>query len=142
MILRRPQWGLLLGGLLLTVGLPVAAYLIRGRPEGRCAFDGSEIHPLYRVSIVDERGERREFCCIHCAGWWLEQQAAPPRAIYVTDEATGRMIAAADAVFVRSTAVTVAPTGNRLHAFAGRAAAERHVELFLGRVLEGSERPF
>ena len=72
----------------------------------------------------------------------LARQGPAPRAVYVTDELSGREVEAAAAYFVSSLVVTRPATQNRIHAFGDRAAAERHAESGRGQLLEGDERPF
>jgi hypothetical protein len=135
---RRMLLGLV-GG---VVGLAVVGSLSRRRAAGRCALDGAEIDPLYRVRVEDERGGSHPFCCVRCAELWLAAHRHKPRGVYVTDEAGGREIEAERATFVRSSVVTRAATGNRVHAFLDPADAGRHAEAARGRVLTGADRPF
>jgi len=65
-----------------------------------------------------------------------------PRSVRVTDEASGKLIDAGDAHYVRSSVVTNPATGNRVHAFRNRADAEKHADIHGGTVLSESERPF
>jgi hypothetical protein len=139
MMARR---SLLLVGLLLVVGLPLAGRWARGRAEPRCALDGLAIEPLYRVRVVDPSGAAHEFCCVGCASRWIARQADRPAAVYVTDEATGAEIDAGSAHFVHSTVVTNPVTGNRTHVFRSRADAEEHARQYSGWMLTGAERPF
>jgi hypothetical protein len=88
------------------------------------------------------QGRSLAFCCVGCAESWLGRSGASPRAIYVTDEATGREIDAARAFYVRSLVVTTATKGDRVHAFERRADAEAHAAAYRGRLLTGPERPF
>jgi hypothetical protein len=121
--------------------LPLVGHWARRVPAGRCALDGAPIPALYRVRIRDDGGQDQVFCCIHCAEVWLERQARRPVAIFVTDEVTGAEIDASAAYFVRSSVVTTPTTGNRIHAFASRAAARYHAESAYGRLLTGPDRP-
>ncbi len=140
--MRRSEWVIGLAGLLVLAALPVIGNRVR-RPAGdRCALDGVRIDPLYRARVRDHEGRDHAFCCVRCAELWLSRQRPGPQAVYVTDEASGREVEATSAHFVRSTVVTVPTTGNRVHAFADRADAERHAETARGRVLVGPERPF
>jgi hypothetical protein len=141
-MMRLSSWKLGLLGLLVLAGLPVVGAWCRRSSTGRCALDGSRIEPLYRVCLVDERDQRHPFCCLRCAELWLEHQAEKPRAIRVTDEVSGQEIDAEGAYYVRSPVITNAATGNRIHVFRDRAAAEKHVSFFGGRVLREEERPF
>ena len=92
--------------------------------------------------MTDRDGREFSFCCVHCTRLWLAQRDDPPAAVAVTDEATGEPVEARAAVFVRSTVATNPVTGNRVHAFRDRAAAEEHARVFGGWVLTGDERPF
>jgi hypothetical protein len=139
--MTRSQWIAGGVGLLLAVALPVIGPLARKAPADRCALDGVAIEPRYRVRVRDG-GRDSEFCCVHCAELWLGRQAPASRAVFVMDEAGGREIDATSAWFVRSAVVTTPTTGNRIHAFATRADAERHAESARGRLLTGAERPF
>ena len=129
-------------GLAMIAALAVAGSVIRQRGRSGCALDGMAIDPHLRVRVLDSQQLSHDFCCIRCAQLWLDHQAQPPRAIYVTDEKTGEEIEAGQAFFVRSRVVTVAATQNRLHAFADRADADRHAQLYSGRILTDAERPF
>lgn len=62
--------------------------------------------------------------------------------IQVADEASGRMLAAESAWYVRSQVIAHGPTVDRRHVFAARAAAERHAAAYYGRLLQGRQRPF
>jgi hypothetical protein len=140
-MMRKSSWLAAVVGVAVAAVLPVAGHWLRRIPTGGCALEGAGIVPAFRVRVVDEPGESRAFCCIRCAELWLAGRGARPRAIYVTDEETGREVEADAAYFVRSPVVTNPGTGNHVHAFARRAAALRHAALG-GTVLAGSERPF
>jgi hypothetical protein len=138
----RVRWSLLLTGLAVVVGIPLAGRLARRDDGPRCDFDGQPVDAVYRVRVVGPDGREYSFCCVHCAQLWLARRDDPPAAVYVTDEATGEPVEARAAAFVRSTVVTNPVTGNRVHAFRDRAAAEEHARAFGGWVLTGDERPF
>jgi hypothetical protein len=142
MTLRPKRWHVVLALLALVVGLAVLGAWMRRGDRGRCALDGVRIEPRYRVRVVDAEGTGREFCCVRCARRWLEDQKAAPRAVYVTDEASGQEVEADRAFFVRSAVVTTPTSGNRVHAFARRGDAEHHAAAAHGRLLDGSDRPF
>jgi hypothetical protein len=133
---------LVLVGLVIVAGVPLAGKWARRRSDPCCDFDGLRIEPLYRVRVVDRSGGSHDFCCVRCADLWLARHGEEPAAVYVMDEADGGEIDARSATFVRSTAVTNPITGNRVHAFRDRTAAEEHVAAFGGEVLTGAERPF
>jgi hypothetical protein len=128
--------------LVASAGLPIAGYLYRQDPGARCSLDGEEITPLFRVRIVDRAGHSHPFCCLRCAELWQQGQAARPRAVYVTDEISGREMAAHAAYFVHSRVAVPAATVNRIHAFAKRSDAEHHAATHGGRLLEATEAPF
>jgi hypothetical protein len=142
MMARRTFWGSTLAGLVVVASLAAVGHWARGHPAGGCALDGSPIDPVYRVAIVDARGNSHEFCCLTCARMWLDRQSTPPRAVTVTDETSGERIDAAAAYYVRSAVVTRAATGNRIHVFRNRADAEKHADACAGYVLSEAEGPF
>jgi polyferredoxin len=132
---------MLLAGAALVAGLPVIGTLARRQSGARCEFDGQAIDPVYRVRIVDAAGTSHRFCCIRCADDWLRRRNDPPAAVFVTDEMSGVEVEAGSAVFVHSSVVTNAVTGNRIHAFRDVAAADAHARAYAGWMLEGAERP-
>jgi hypothetical protein len=131
-----------LAALLLLLTLPLVGKWLRRTSEIRCTLDGGMLLPDYRVRVEDATGASYDFCCIRCAQLWLERQALPPRAIWVTDEPSGAEIDAATAHFVRSLVTTTPTTGNRIHAFRDLADAERHAQTCRGTILTDAERPF
>jgi hypothetical protein len=133
---------LLLAGLVVIVGLPLAGKWVRRQPEPRCALNGLKVEPLYGVRVVDRAGGSLRFCCVRCARRWLARQGGSPEAVYVTDETGGEEIDSRSATFVQSPVATNPITGNRVHAFRDRAAAEEHIRAFGGWVLTGADRPF
>src|SRR5437868_12647120 len=100
--MRKSEWivGLVYLGVLTL--LPLAGHWARRGAARTCAHDGGRIEPRYRVRVVDEQGRDFEFCCIHCADAWLRNEAATPRAVYVTDETSGEEVEPSSAYFVRS----------------------------------------
>jgi hypothetical protein len=140
--MRRSSWIVGLAVFLLLAALAVVGHWARRDPVGGCALDGGHIEPRYRVRVLGAEGRDHEFCCIRCAELWLSRQRRRPRAVLVTDEASGREVEAASAYFVRSEVVSTPTTGNRVHAFAEACDAERHAAAARGRVLAGPERPF
>lgn len=141
MSVRKWPWATVLVGLAVVVGLPLAAHWLRQRQESGCALDGMNIDPLYRVVVTDGQGRQHAFCCPRCAQLWLAREE-PAASVTVTDEASGESLLAAEAVYVRSSVVTVPATGNRVHVFKSRVDAERHAAAFAGAVLPESQRPF
>ena len=140
MNIRLSRWQVFLILQAVIVGLALGGVSLRRSGPGRCALDGLAIEPLYRVRVDERDGESRVFCCIRCAELWLAQ-AEPPRAVFVTDEASGEEIPARQAWFVRSSVVTQPATMNRIHAFKNRADAERHAATARGRLLKEEDRP-
>jgi hypothetical protein len=142
MTLSKILGGHALVGFLVVVVLPVAAHWLRSDAEQGCALNGEKIQPIYRVEVVDGQEKHHVFCCIRCAEIWLRHQHSSPRAILVTDEASGQTLDSAAACYVRSSVVTTPTMGNRIHVFASRADAEKHAARCLGTVLGDEERPF
>jgi hypothetical protein len=131
-----------LASLVVLLALPLAGKWLRRTSEPRCALDGGTLVAAYRVRVQDAAGASHDFCCIRCAEMWLERQALPARAVWVTDEGSGAEIDAATAYYVRSLVITTPTTGNRVHAFRDLADAERHADKCRGTILTGNERPF
>lgn len=125
----------------LAVILPFLGAWSRRQQLPRCALDGAPIEPIYAVEIVPAEDGLLRFCCLRCADFWYARQSRPPREARVTDEVSGRMLAAEEAFFARSSIVTTPATGNRIHAFARRADAEAHAAEFAGKVLTGDLLP-
>lgn len=136
----RSQWLLLFASLAMVVGLPLAGKWVRRHSPPRCDLDGLVIDPLYRVRVVDGSGTEHGFCCIGCASLWLNKRTDRPRAVYVIDEASGEEIDAGSAYLVHSSVVTNPVTGNVVHAFRDRTAAEEHARVFDGWMLTDDER--
>jgi hypothetical protein len=136
----RARLLLILTGLSLVVGLPLAGRWARRAAEPRCEFDGRKIEAVYRARVV-QGGRSRDFCSVGCACVWLNRHRHKPEAVYLTDEAGGGEIDAPSAHLVRSNVVTNPVTGDRTHAFARREDAEEHARAFAGWLLTGSELP-
>ena len=137
---KRFWWASLLVALS-AVLLPWFGTWSRRQKLPQCALDGIAIVPIYAVEIVDGRRQKHRFCCVRCAEYWLAREPSPPSEIYVTDEVSGRLFEASEAFFVRSSVVTNAVTGNRIHAFEDHADAESHAAQFRGRLLTEGQRP-
>jgi len=138
----RVSWLAVTAGLLIVVGLPVVAHLVRESRQQGCTLDGARIDPVYEVYVVDELGNGHRFCCLRCAQIWIRHRPVAPQSIFVTDEATGQSTSASAAWFVRSSLVTTQATGNDIHAFRTRADADKHAAAFWGTVLSDAELPF
>jgi hypothetical protein len=137
---RSSVWPLALA-VAVIVALSLAGRWLRSGGRARCALDGLKINPLYQVRIEDDAGVSRHFCCLRCAERWLALAGARPRAVHVTDEASGDEIDAGSAWFVTSPVTTNPITRNRIHAFRDRADAEGHARDFRGALLAGAKRP-
>jgi hypothetical protein len=138
----RSWWLWSMTGLVMVSCLAIAGHLFRAGREGRCAWDGLPIEPIYQVRLEERNGSSYMFCCLGCAERWWDRRGQDVRGLWVTDETSGIELAAHEAHFVRSTVVTNAITGNRLHAFREERAARQHAQAARGRVMLGSERPF
>jgi hypothetical protein len=126
----------------LAVVLPWLGTWSRRHKLPQCSLDGIAIVPIYAVEVVDAQRQKHRFCCVRCAEYWLAHEPSPPSEIRVTDEVSGQPIDAGEAFFVRSSVVTNAVTGNRIHAFENRTDAEGHAAQFRGRLLTEGQRPF
>lgn len=124
-----------------AVLLPLVGTWSRRQKLAQCAIDGVAVVPIYGVEVVAANGERRRFCCVRCAEYWLANEPSRPSAIDVTDEVTGQALDASQAYYVRSSVMTNTVTGNRIHVFAEQHDAQGHAAQFRGRLLEGEEHP-
>jgi hypothetical protein len=125
--------------LLAIAALPLLAARLRG-PVERCAMDGVEVRPPFRVRVTEEGGSARTFCGVTCAEAWLLRRGVAAREILVT--AGGHEIDAGTAWFVRTAANRSDGAPDGIRVFAGREDAIRHAEAYGGMVLRGAERPF
>jgi ABC-type nitrate/sulfonate/bicarbonate transport system substrate-binding protein len=98
----------------------------------RCAYDGTEINPLYKVDAYISDGTVLSFCSIYCATRWL--QSNKDKVIYFTviDEVTGQKFDSTLGHFVESDVVTIPEVKNRIHAF----YALMHVKQFNGKIIK------
>jgi hypothetical protein len=129
-----------LAALVLLGALPFVGRALGTPPGSRCARDGVALAGSPVVTFVERDGSEISFCCVSCAEAW--HPVGPGGAVRVTDEASGRVIDARNAWFVRSLVVAQPATRDRVHAFATRAEAERHARAYRGRILSGKQRPF
>jgi len=139
--MKAPRW--LPGALALVAiaALPLVAERLRA-PVQRCAMDGVEVRPSFRVRVVGDDGSARAFCGVSCAEAWLRYGGVVPREIVVTDGASGREIDAGEAWFVRTVANRSDDAPDAIRVFAGEEDAQRHAEAYGGEVLSGADRPF
>jgi len=115
-------------------------------PSSTCYLDGSNIHPLYEVIIVQKDKLPRNFSCVLSARLWFSKNREEISSILVTDEATGKKIRAEEAYYVASEAITTPHTGNRIHVFGERSTAMLHARKFKGELVKNpfqtqEERP-
>lgn len=134
--MKAPRSLLAAIALLGIAALPLMAARLRPRVE-RCAMDGVAVVPSFRV-----RAGEHVFCGVTCAQSWLARSGGAPGGILVTDGVTGREIAASGAWFVRTLANRSDGAPDAIRVFAGREAAEGHVEAYGGTMLVGALRPF
>ena len=129
-------------GLAIAATLPVAGAWFRPLPTARCARDGVALESAPIATVIDAAGAHKEFCSIACADAWAALRARSVARIVVRDADTGAEIDAADAWYVRSSIVVSPATGDRVHAFSSRSAAESHAAAFRGMLLPSGELPF
>ncbi len=135
-------WWTALAGLVIAAALPVVGHQVRKDGRPRCNWDGLVIEAAFRVRVRDAAGALTGFCDIGCARSWIDRQPSAPHQILVTDEASGELMDATEAFFVRSSIVTNRVTGNRWHVFRDRDHAEQHAEQSRGRLMVGPDHPF
>jgi ABC-type nitrate/sulfonate/bicarbonate transport system substrate-binding protein len=102
----------------------------------RCAYDGTEISPMYQVDAYLVDKTTVSFCSIYCASRWYENNK--DRVIYFTviDEVTGNKFDSTLGHFVESDLVSVPEVNNRIHAFAVKEDALTHAKQFNGRLIK------
>lgn len=113
----------------------IAAFY-QGSHQAGCSLDGSEIHPLYEVIIIQKNSLSNNFACIASARIWFSENIEHISSVVVTDETTGEKINAQDAFYVLSEVVTTSYTGNRIHAFAEKRKARFHAGQFKGKLVK------
>ncbi len=128
-------------GLLLAAFIPMLGFVLAPPTGPRCATDGVALTDAPVVHLIGPRGEVQRFCCVTCAQSWLDYSEGSVARALVTDANTGDSFDARHAWFTRSGVVAQPATGDRLHAFQSRAAAQEHSTAFGGVVLTSSEVP-
>jgi hypothetical protein len=103
---------------------------------GRCDYDGVKIEPIYAVYFTLQDGTEKKFCSIACASMSFSALKKQIREVRVVDEPSGNKINASDAFFVESDIVTVPHVKNRIHVFAKKEDALKHIQKFKGNWLE------
>ena len=107
--------------------------------ESRCDYDGVKIEPLYAVYFTLQDGTEKKFCSIICASMSFSTLKRQIREVRVVDEPSGNKINASEAFFVESDIVTVPHVKNRVHVFAKKEDALKHIQKFRGN---GVRNPF
>ena len=136
---------LVMGCWALALGVTLAA---RDSGAAVCALDLVPLKPIYQLDATMADGNRVSFCNTTCARTYLEQAATPAVEVTVRDEESGETLEARAAFYVESEVYTHRESSNRIHAFGMRSDAERHGEMYQGRLMEcpfsygkaGSER--
>jgi len=105
----------------------------KGASADRCDYDGTRIEPLYAVYFSLQDGAEKKFCSIACASMSLPALKKQIKEVRVTDESSGAKIISSQAFFVESEMVTVPHVKNRIHAFAKKEDALKHIQKFNGR---------
>ena len=130
-----------INGLIIAACLSVLGIFFQSRQGSwRCALDGSVINPLYEVEIIEANELSRKFSCIGNALIWLKRNPRAVRIIRVTDERTQEKITAEKAFYVLSTVMTTPHTGDKIHVFGSREAAQAHARQFAGAMVDNPLR--
>jgi ribosomal protein L24E len=101
--------------------------------ESRCDYDGVKIEPIYAVYFTLQDGTEKKFCSIACSSMSFSALKKQIKEVRVTDEPSGAKIISSQAFFVESEMVTVPHVKNRIHAFAKKEDALKHIQKFNGR---------
>jgi hypothetical protein len=104
--------------------------------ENRCDYDGVKIEPLYAVYFTLQDSTEKKFCSIACASMSFPALKKQMREVRVVDEPSGNKIDASQALFVESEVVTVPHVKNRIHVFAKKEDALKHIQKFKGNWVE------
>ena len=104
--------------------------------EGRCDYDGVKIEPIYAVYFTLQEGTEKKFCSIVCASLSFPELKSRIKEVIVVDERSGTKINASQALFVESEVVTVPHVKNRIHVFAKKEDALKHIQKFKGKWIE------
>jgi ribosomal protein L24E len=105
----------------------------KGASADRCDYDGTRIEPLYAVYFSLQDGSEKKFCSVVCASMSFSALKKQIKEVRVTDEPSGAKIISSQAFFVESEMVTVPHVKNRIHAFAKKEDALKHIQKFNGR---------
>ena len=104
--------------------------------ESRCDYDGVKIEPLYAVYFTLQDGAEKKSCSIACASMSFPALKKQMREVRVVDEPSGNKIDASQALFVESEVVTLPHVKNRIHVFAKKEDALKHIQKFKGNWVE------
>ena len=104
--------------------------------ESRCDYDGVKIEPIYAVYFTLQDGTEKKFCSIVCASMSFSKLKKEVKEVMVVDEASEKKVSAPQAFFVESDIVTVPHVKNRIHVFAKKEDALKHLQKFKGRWVE------
>ena len=104
--------------------------------EGRCDYDGVKIEPLYAVYFTLQDGTEKKFCSIACASMSFSALKKQIKEVRVVDEPSGNKINASEAFFVESDIITAPHVKNRIHVFAKKEDALKHIQKFKGNWIE------
>ncbi len=119
--------------ILLVISLALGCQGERKSVEGRCDYDGAKIEPIYAVYFIFQDSIEKKYCSIACASLSFPQLKSRIKEVMVVDERSGTKIQAAQALYVESEVVTVPHVKNRIHVFANREDAEKHLKRFDGK---------
>lgn len=108
----------------------------KGASPDRCDYDGTQIEPLYAIYFSLQDGSEKKFCSVVCASMSFSALKKQIKEVRVTDESSGAKIISSQAFFVESEMVTVPHVKNRIHAFAKKEDALKHIQKFKGRWVE------
>jgi len=122
------------------ISLAIGCQEERKSIESRCDYDGVKIEPIYAVYFTLQDGTEKKFCSIACASMSFSALKKQIKEVRVVDEPSGNKINVLGAFFVESEMVTVPHNKNRIHVFANREDAERHLKRFNGRWIENQFR--
>jgi hypothetical protein len=139
--IHEMQIAFLIKGLIIAACLSVLGIFFQSRQGSwRCSLDGSVINPLYEVEIIEANELSRKFSCVGNARIWLQRNTGAVRLIRVTDEMSQEKITAEKAFYVLSTVMTTPHTGDKIHVFGSREAAQAHARQFAGVMVDNPLR--
>src|SRR4030043_1257846 len=108
----------------------------KGASPDRCDYDGTQIEPLYAIYFSLQDDSEKKFCSVVCASMSFSALKKQIKEVRVTDESSGAKIISSQAFFVESEMVTVPHVKNRIHVFAKKEDALKHIQKFKGTLVE------